>query len=703
MSVVGASPFLNEHVHTVQFYGEDGVLLHELNNYIGSALSGGSSAIIIATLAHIDSLAHKLKNQGIDLDTATAESRYVALEVTELLSKFMVGGRPDPLRFSETIGVVISRAAGAARDERRRVVAFGEMVAILWAEGNTEGAIQLEKLWNELARVHSFALRCGYPIQGFSRQQMMEPLLRVCREHTGIVNDGVSSEFRSEAARGSYQDDALSGNDDEAEAFRLFVSGVQDYAIFMLDTAGRVKSWNAGAERIKGYESSEIIGKHFSAFYLDEDVRSGKPQKLLDRAVRDGHVEDEGWRVRKDGSKFWGSVTITPVKDAAGKLIGFGKVTRDLTERKRTEVARQRSEERSRLFVEGVKDYAIFMLDPEGCVSTWNVGAERIKGYKASEIIGRHFSVFYLDEDRRSGKPAWELDVAVKEGRFEDEGWRLRNDGSRFWANVIITSIRDAAGDLLGFTKVTRDFTERMLAQKALQDSQRKLQESERSLRDLSLHLLRTQDEERRRIGREIHDSLGQYLSALKMKLDLMGSSPPTKDEIDCAHLLEECVKEVRTISYLLYPPMLEEMGLKSAVPWYLEGFSKRSGVQTKFQIPDDFERLSRDAELVLFRVLQESLTNVQRHSGSTTAEITISRSDNDVVMEVADHGKGLPAEILEKGSQDWMGSFGVGLRGMSERLHQLGGSLDVSSNEGGTRIRAILPLQKLQSTTDAS
>ena len=697
MSIVGAFTFPNEHVHTVQFYGEDGVLLHELNNYIGSALSSGCSAIIVATLAHIDGLAHKLKSQGIDLGKAAAESRYIALEATELLSKFMVDGRPDPVRFSEIMGAVISRAAGAARDERRRVVTFGEMVALLWAEGNTEGAIQLEKLWNELARVYSFTLRCSYPIQGFSSQQMAEPLLRVCAEHTGIVHDGFSSELANGAVLDSYEKNV------DIEAFRLFVSDVQDYAIFLLDTSGRVKSWNAGAERIKGYKSSEIIGKHFSGFYLDEDVQSGKPQKLLDQAVRDGHVEDEGWRVRKDGSKFWASVTITPVKNASGKVIGFGKVTRDLSERRRRELALRRSEERSRLFIEGVKDYAIFMLDPDGCVSTWNVGAERIKGYKASEIIGRHFSVFYPDEDRRSGKPAWELEVAVKEGRFEDEGWRLRKDGTRFWANVIITPIRDAADDLLGFTKVTRDFTERMLAEKSLQDSQRKLQESERSLRDLSLHLLRTQDEELRRIGREIHDSLGQYLSALKMKLDLMGSSPPTKDEIDCTHLLEECVKEVRTISYLLYPPMLEELGLKSAVPWYLEGFSKRSGVQTTFQIPDDFERLSRDAELVLFRVLQESLTNVQRHSGSTTAEITISRSDKGVVLEVVDHGKGLPPEILEKGSQDWMGSLGVGLRGMSERLHQLGGSLDISSNERGTRIRGILPLQKLQSTTDGA
>lgn len=215
-------------------------------------------------------------------------------------------------------------------------------------------------------------------------------------------------------------------------------------------------------------------------------------------------------------------------------------------------------------------------------------------------------------------------------------------------------------------------------------------------------YLLRAQDEERRRIGREIHDSLGQYLSALKMKLDLMASSPPSKDEAECARLLDECVKEVRTVSYLLYPPMLEEVGLKSAIPWYLEGFSKRSKIETTFQIPPDFERLSRDAELILFRVLQESLTNVQKHSGSTTAQITISRSDKEVVLEVADRGNGVPAEILEKGSQDWMGSLGVGLRGMSERLRQLEGTLDIFSDEKGTRIRASLPVQSLQPNTHA-
>jgi PAS domain S-box-containing protein len=707
LSIAGmSSSFPHEHVHTVQFYGDDGILLHELKSYIGAALAAGSSAIIIATAAHIDNLAHQLSGQGIDLGKAKAESRYIALDATEVLSKFMAGGRPDPVRFAEVLGEIIRRATGAARDGNRRVVAFGEMVALLWAEGQCEAAIQLEKLWNELAKTYSFALHCAYPMQGFRRQELADSLLRICSEHTGYLSEG-SQKVGSESGNNVV---SLKGGDlvlpdiewhQREEPFRLFVDAVQDYAMYMLDTDGRVATWNAGAKRAKGYKASEIIGQHFSTFYSEEDRRAGKPQRLLDIALKEGQVEDEGWRVRKDGSKFWASVTITAVRDAGGKLLGFGKVTRDLSERRRTELALRRSEERSRLFIDAVQDYAIFMLDPEGCVSTWNTGAERIKGYKASEIIGQHFSRFYPAEDIRAGKPAWELDVATKGGRFEDEGWRIRKDGSRFWANVIISAVRDQKGALLGFSKVTRDFTERMLAQKSLEASRRKLQESEKSLRELSLHLLRTQDEERRRIGREIHDSLGQYLSVLKMKLDSMGSSPATAEEMaECGNLVDECVKEVRTISYLLYPPMLEEMGLTSAIPWYLEGFSNRSGIKTSFHAAEDFGRLSRDVELVLFRVLQESLTNVQRHSGSKSAEIIISHTFDLVTMEVIDSGKGLPPAIVEQGNRDWMGSLGVGLRGMSERLRQLGGALEISSDESGTRVRATVPFRELRSTT---
>jgi signal transduction histidine kinase len=277
----------------------------------------------------------------------------------------------------------------------------------------------------------------------------------------------------------------------------------------------------------------------------------------------------------------------------------------------------------------------------------------------------------------------------------------LRKDGSYFWANVVITAIRDEGGRLIGFGKVTRDLTDRMLASKALEESREKLRESEKSLRELSLHLLRSQDEERRHIGREMHDSLGQYLSVLKLKLESMTFPPDMAGEIDsCVRLLESCLTEVRTVSYLLYPPMLEEMGLRSAIPWYLSGFSKRSGIKTTFQIAEDFGRIGRDAELVLFRVLQEALTNVQRHSGSDRAEIRICPSDDSVLLEVQDHGKGLPSALFEQGGQDWMGSAGVGLRGMSERLRQLGGSLDVSSSPIGTLVRATVPLKNLEVDT---
>ncbi|HKP63413.1 MAG TPA: PAS domain S-box protein [Polyangiales bacterium] len=247
------------------------------------------------------------------------------------------------------------------------------------------------------------------------------------------------------------------------ERFRLLVEQVTEYAIFLLDTSGRVSSWNLGAARIKGYSAGEIIGQHFSRFYRPEDV--WKCAHELEVATREGRVEDEGWRVRKDGSRFWANVVITALRDDSGGLIGFAKVTRDLSERRRTEEALRESEERFRMLVESVTDYAIFRLDPTGHVATWNSGAERIKGYRAGEIIGQHFSRFYPEEDIRAGKCEMELERASLDGRFEDEGWRLRKDGSRFWANVVITALRDPGGELVGFAKVTRDLTERRAAE----------------------------------------------------------------------------------------------------------------------------------------------------------------------------------------------------------------------------------------------
>ena len=259
-----------------------------------------------------------------------------------------------------------------------------------------------------------------------------------------------------------------------AGLYGLLVESVQDYAIFALDPSGHILSWNEGAFRLKGYTADEIIGRHFSIFYPPEDIARGKTAWELEVAAREGRLEDEGWRVRKDGSRFWANVVITALRDPSGALVGFGKVTRDLTERHENEDVLRQSEERFRLIVQNVRDYAIFMLDPQGYVETWNEGARRIKGYNDQEIIGRHFSTFYPREDVERGKPPRELEVAAREGRFEDEGWRIRKDGSSFWANVVITALRDARGRLVGYGKITRDLTERKEAEeRAVRDASR--------------------------------------------------------------------------------------------------------------------------------------------------------------------------------------------------------------------------------------
>jgi PAS domain S-box-containing protein len=366
-------------------------------------------------------------------------------------------------------------------------------------------------------------------------------------------------------------------------------------------------------------------------------------------------------------------------------------------------------EDRFRLLVEAVRDYAIFLMDTEGRILSWNSGAERIKGYKSEEIIGKDFSIFYRPEDIRAGKPWRQLEQAKREGGAEDEGWRLRKDGSTFWANAVITALRDEQEQLCGFVKITRDLTEMKRSEEALHNSMDRLlgeieqrAEAERSVRDLSARLLRLQDDERRRLGRELHDSVGQLLVGIKLSLGALESQANKEEDFsrelaECRHLLDTAMREVRTMSYLLYPPMLEETGLRATVEWYLEGFRQRSGIDVKFEAALEFERLSREAELVLFRVLQESLANVHRHSGSSTAEVRLKREGGNAVLEVEDQGRGLLPAALEPDGR--VGSLGVGLRGMSERLRQLAGRLELASSGKGTIVRATVPATITEAT----
>lgn len=255
----------------------------------------------------------------------------------------------------------------------------------------------------------------------------------------------------------------------DAQRFELLVTSVRDYAIYMLDPGGYIASWNSGAQRFKGYAAAEIIGQHFSLFYTEQDRTAGVPETALRTAVEQGKFEAEGWRVRKDGTRFWASVVIDPIRNDAGELLGFAKITRDITDRMLASEALRKSEEQFRILVQGVTDYAIYMLSPAGEVVSWNAGAARIKGYQEAEIIGRHFSCFYTAEDCAAGAPDSVLATAASKGRVEREGWRLRKDGTRFWAHVIVDAIHGEDGLLVGFAKVTRDMTERKEAAAAIE------------------------------------------------------------------------------------------------------------------------------------------------------------------------------------------------------------------------------------------
>ena len=352
-----------------------------------------------------------------------------------------------------------------------------------------------------------------------------------------------------------------------------------------------------------------------------------------------------------------------------------------------------------RLLVESVRDYAIFVLDPDGNVLTWNPGAQALKGYVRDEIVGKHFSKFYLPEAVQSGWPQRELTLAQKEGRFVDEGWRVRKDGTAFWASVTITPLYAQDGTLAGFAKVTQDLTDRRQGEERIQALNRELRErvaqldeSRRiiELRTLELHklsanLLQVQDDERRRLARELHDDLGQQLVAIKMALDVIGGTEKVSGMTDGA------ISTVRNLSYLLHPPLPDESGLRAALHWYVDGISARSRIEISLRVtPQSFPRLSRDIETTIFRIVQESLTNVYRHANSDSACVEIDKRAEVVTISVRDYGKGTPQETAAgiHGAK-----LGVGISGMRECVRQFGGELTVSRAEPGTVVEATIPL----------
>jgi PAS domain S-box-containing protein len=491
--------------------------------------------------------------------------------------------------------------------------------------------------------------------------------------------------------------------------YRLMVDSITDYAIYMLDTAGTVVSWNPGARRFKGYTAEEIIGQNFSRFYTEEDRATNLPQRALNTARTEGCFEAEGWRMRKDGSRFWAHVVIDPVRDETGALTGFAKITRDMTTRMLAQEELRRSEEQFRRLVLGVTDYAIYMLDPDGRVESWNAGAEKIKGYTADEIIGAHFSRFYTDEDRAQNLPERGLATAALDGRFEREGWRVRKDGTQFWAHVVIDAIRNEAGMLVGFAKVTRDMTEKVKTQQALEQAQQALFQSQKM------------DAIGQLTGGVAHD-FNNLLMAIIGSIELLKKRIPEHPRV--TPLLDNAMQGAKRgaalTQRLLAFARKQDLNLRSIdLPALVRGMTdllRRTlgpSITIDTQLPDTLASIQADAnqlELALLNLTMNARDAMPR-GGSiviTAREETVADDapagllvpGRYVCLSVADSGEGMDEATLKRAAEPFFTTKGVGkgtglglsmVHGLAE---QSGGRLVLKSEKGkGTIAELWLPL----------
>jgi PAS domain S-box-containing protein len=501
------------------------------------------------------------------------------------------------------------------------------------------------------------------------------------------------------------------------ERMRLMVEAVRDYAIIMLDPSGRIQSWNVGAERLKGYRAEEIIGQHVSIFYSEEDRQGGHAEEELKRAVADGRYEEEGWRYRKDGSRFWSNIVITPLFDHEGHHLGFTKVTRDFTERKNVEEKLRQSEERMRLMIEAVRDYAIFMLDPGGHIASWNSGAEAIKGYKADEVIGKHFSIFYTPEEAAAGRPERELRIATAEGRYEEEGIRVRKNGERFWANVVLSAIRDDSGTLRGFSKVTRDLTERRrIEQEARQAESQALLERTRAIE--AQNAIQVRDEF---ISVAAHE-LRTPLAALQLKLQGMeqqlakaGPTPGGEPAGRLATRLEGALRQTGRLSQLVDRLLdvsrivsgklvmeEEELDLAALVAQVVEDFREPAaragsdlGLTSPSQVTGTWDRAR------LEQVVINLLSNAIKYGAGKPIAVELAATEAGVRLTVTDQGIGIPAESVERIFGRFeravpiqhYGGLGLGLYVTRNIVEAHGGTIRVESVQGqGSTFTLDLP-----------
>jgi PAS domain S-box-containing protein len=478
--------------------------------------------------------------------------------------------------------------------------------------------------------------------------------------------------------------------------FRLLVDAVEDYAIFMLDPTGHVTTWNAGAQRSKGYTADEIIGQHFRVFYPLERQAEGYPERELERALEAGRYAEEGWRIRKGGTRFWANVTITAVYDEDGTHVGFAKVTRDVTRRRRAEEALRQSEQRFRLLVDTVEDYAIFMLDPTGHVTTWNAGAQRTKGYTAEEIIGQHFRVFYPPERQAEGHPEYELKRALQEGHYQEEGWRVRKDGTRFWADVTITAVHDENGKHVGFAKVTRDTTAQFLQRQDKERAAATMAAAYEQLDAAHIDLASTAEEQARLLSRTAHE-LRSPVGVLAMSAELLrqhGDEMPADDRDRVlagmtvnVHRLQQVLADLVTVSALqagslVLQPEVIQLREELAVPvgnaqQKVPGPEVEVEVEPGLRVLADRERLSQ--------IVENLLLNAARH-GAPPVRLQAVAADDQVRIVVRDSGPGVAETVRPRLFERFVtgrpGGSGLGLYIVRELARAQGGDATYDADD---------------------
>ncbi|TFW25551.1 PAS domain-containing sensor histidine kinase [Massilia arenosa] len=498
---------------------------------------------------------------------------------------------------------------------------------------------------------------------------------------------------------------APNGNITHEQRFELLVSGIRDYAIYLIDPQGYISSWNTGAERFKGYTAQEVIGTHFSQFYTPEDRAAGLPARALATALAEGKFESEGWRVRKDGTRFWANVVIDPVYAPDGSLVGFAKITRDITEQRLMQEELLASEQRFRILVQGVTDYAIYMLSPAGQVTNWNAGAERIKGYAAHEVIGQSFGMFYTPEEQAAGRPQQVLAQAARDGKFEGEGWRMRKDGTRFWAHVVLDAIRDEHGQLIGFAKITRDITEKRAAGEALEQARAALFQSQKmeAIGQLT--------------GGIAHD-FNNLLSVLSSGLDLIRTQYPGDRKV-----LESMRRAIdrgstmtqQLLSFARQQPLAPTLHNLNQLIMGFEAVLQRalsSAIHFELDLSTDIGNVLVDEarfEAALLNLVVNARDAMpdggQLHL--TTANVSLATHQvgtlppgRYVRICLADTGTGMPPEVRRRVFEPFFTTkpvgrgTGLGLAQVHGFIAQSGGDIEVESAVGqGTTFRMYLPV----------